>query len=371
MFRPLRSIHAALVQYYTISNLLLTELMGNIFDDILPAARRLINKVSTLELLMEFSILATGHSQSITITSQPQPQTDCYGNHVEFSVSITGSIGTVLYQWQQKPPGGSFSGITGANNALLNIDNIGVNKQNVNGTEYRVLITDTDGTITSDPALLSINSITDLTPAIVNSTICYGSSITYKVFTEGNVIDNGYQWAWNNGSGWTFLSDGEAYSGTTTSQLTISGATTAQNGSYRVSVRFHTLNQPGGDTTCIETSSTRVRNLIVRAPLSPPVISASQQICYGNIPSGLTATKASGGSGPDYSYKWQSSYDGLDFNDVPDADKLSYSPAAMTSTMYYRILATDTGSPNCGIVYSIPVMISVSLLPNTSSIYHR
>jgi hypothetical protein len=345
--------------------------MGKIVDSILQEAWRLAVRVITLEMLMLSVLWTAGNAQSLTITSQPLPQTDCYGNHVEFSVSVTGYTGTVLYQWQQKPPGGNFSGIIGANNALLNIDNIGVNKQNVNGTEYRVLITDDCGTITSDPALLSINSITDLTPAVVNSIICDGGKMIYKVFTEGNIIENGYQWAWNNGSGWSFLSDEGAYSGTTTSQVSIFDATIAQNGSYRVSVRFKTLNQPRGDSTCIETSSTRIRNLIVRAPLSPPIISGNQQICYGNVPLTLTATKASGGSGPDYSYRWQSSYDGLNYADISGANNLSYSPAALTSTTYFRILSTDAGLPDCGTAYSVPVIISVSQLPNTSSIYHR
>jgi len=345
--------------------------MGNMVDSILPAFRRLDGRVIILEMLMISGLLTTGHSQSITITSQPLPQTDCYGNHVEFSIGITGSIGTVLYQWQQKPPSGNFSDIIDANNALLNVDNIGVNKQNVNGTEYRVVVIDDCGPITSDQALLSVNSITDLTPGVVNSIICDGGSMTYKVFTEGYVIDNGYQWAWNNGSGWTFLSDEGVYSGTTTSQLSISDATTAQNGSYRVSVRFNTLNQPRGDSTCIETSSTRVRNLLVRAPLSPPIISASQQICYGNVPCILTATKSTGGSGPDYSYRWQISYDGLNYTDISGANNLSYSPAALTASTYFRILSDDSGSPDCGTVYSVPVLISVSPLPNTSSIFHR
>jgi hypothetical protein len=269
----------------------LTELRGNIVNSLFHAVRCLRRKVTTKKLFQRVGLFALGVAAicwqtiitlpikgtiaagQLTITSQPLPQTDCYGNHVEFSVAVTGSVGTVYYQWQQRPPGGNFSDISGATSALLPIDNIGVNGHNVNGTEYRVLITDEFGTISSDQALLSINSITSLTPVVVNSTICNGGSITYKVFTEGNVTSNGYQWSWNNGSGWTFLSDGGAYSGTTSSQLTISNATTAQNGSYRVSVTFPTLNQPPGDPTCIETSFTRERNLVVREPLLPPVVS--------------------------------------------------------------------------------------------------
>ena len=313
----------------------------------------------------------TKPASPLLIISQPQPQTDCYGNHVEFLVVITGSEGIVYYQWQERPPGGDFSDISGATAALLSIDNIGVNSQNVNGTEYRVIITDDNGTITSDPALLSINSITSLTPVVVNSTICNGGSITYSVFTEGNVSDNGYRWAWNNGSGWTFISDGEAYSGTTTSRLTISNATPAQNGSYRVSVTFSTLNQPTADPTCIETSFTRERNIEVREPLLPPEVSRSQQICYGNVPSTLTAIAASGGSGPNYTYLWQSSTDGSFWIDIPGANLLSYSPHALTSNTFYRITATDGGIPFCGTVYSGSVLITVSPLPTTSSIYHN
>jgi hypothetical protein len=313
----------------------------------------------------------TEPASPLTIISQPLPQTDCYGNHVEFSVEISGSVGTVFYQWQERPPGGNFSDIGGATGGLLSVDNIGVNGKNVNGTEYRVLITDDNGTLNSDPALLNINSITSLTPAVANSTICSGGSITYKVFTEGEVINNGYQWSWSTGSGWTYLSDGGAYSGTNTSLLTISNATTAQNGSYRVSVTFSTLNQPPGNPTCIETSFTRERNLVVKEPLLPPVVSSSQQICNGNVPSTITATSASGGSGPGYTYQWQSSTDGVVWIDIPGANILSFSPHALTATSYYRIAATDGGTPHCGPVYSDSVLITVNPLPTTSFIYHR
>ena len=367
----------------------MTEVTGNIVDSVLEAVRNMRMRINIRKFLtvVGFWVLgsaavwgqttfylpnaSTEHASSLTIISQPLPQTDCYGNHVEFSIEISGSVGTVFYQWQERPPDGNFSDIGGATDDLFSVDNIGVNGKNVNGTEYRVLITDDNGTLSSDPALLIINSITSLTPAVVNSTICNGGSITYKVFTEGNIINNGYQWSWNNGSGWTFLSDGGAYSGTTTSQLTISNATTAQNGSYRVSVTFSTLNQPPGNPTCIETSFTRERNLVVKEPLLPPVVSSSQQICNGNVPSTLTATSASGGSGPSYTYQWQSSTDGVVWTDITGANILSYSPHALTTTSYYRIAATDGGTPHCGSVYSGSVMITVNPLPTTSFIYHR
>lgn len=306
---------------------------------------------------------------TLTITDQPLPQTDCYGNHVEFSTEINGAEGPVTYQWQQKPPGGVFSDISGATAAILPVDNIGVNGENTDGTEYRVIISDTCITLTSDVAILHINAITSLTPVVVNSTICSGGTISYRVATQGMV--EGFQWAWNSGSGWNYISDGGAYSGTSTSQLTISGATPAQTGSYRVSVTFSTLNQPPGDPTCIETSFTRNRNLLVRATLLPPVISSGQHICFGGVPSSLSATPAVGGSGPSYTYQWQRSTDGNSWSPIAGATSLNYLPPSAAITTYYRIVATDSGTPSCGSVNSVPATITVDPLPVTSSIYHR
>jgi hypothetical protein len=313
----------------------------------------------------------TQPAQPPSITVQPLPQTDCYGNHVEFSVGVSGTVGTVIYQWQQKPPGLDFSDITGANGLILGIDNIGLNKQNVDSTEYRVLVTDDCGTITSDPALLRVNSITDIIPAVVNSTLCDGNSIFYEVFSHGNVILNGYEWSFNNGTGWNPLTDGIKYSGTGTSKLSVSAATAAQSGSYHVTVTFSTLNQPSGITTCVETSWSRERNLVVRDLFVSPVISASQQICKGIIPAALTALPASGGSGPGYNYQWQISPDGITWTNINGETTLSYAPSAMTSTSLFRIKATDGGLPYCGISYSLPVVITVNPLPVTSAIYHQ
>jgi hypothetical protein len=216
---------------------------------------------------------------------------------------------------------------------------------------------------------LHINAITSLTPAVVNSTICSGGTISYRVAAQGDIA--GFQWAWNNGSGWGYLSDGVSYSGTSASQLTISNATPAQSGSYRVSVTFTTLNQPPSDPTCIETSFTRNRNLLVRPPLLPPVISSGQQICYGATPLPLTATPAAGGTGPSYSYQWQRSTDSNSWLPIAGATALSFAPPAAIATTYYRIAATDSGTPSCGEVNSASVAITVIPLPVTSPIYHR
>jgi hypothetical protein len=109
----------------------------------------------------------------------------------------------------------------------------------------------------------------------------------------------------------------------------------------------------------------------VRELFLPPEVSNSQQICNGNIPSTLTATPASGGSGPSFTYQWQKSANGFTWTDIPGANVLSYSPSALTATTYYRIVAVDGGTPPCGSVYSASVLITVNPIPTTSYIYHQ
>ena len=313
------------------------------------------------------TIIISQPAQPHTITSQPLDQSDCYGNTVEFSVEVTGTAGEISYQWQSRPPGGIFAGISGENSSTLTIHDIGVNGLNIDGTEYRVLITDDCGTITSDPALLSINAVTGLSGS-VNLTICSGEGTTYSVSTHGSVV--GYQWAFNDGTSWRTISEGGTFSGTTSNQLTISDATIAETGSYRVSVTFNTLNQPPEFPTCVVTTHTRNRNLTVLPAISPPVISADQAICYNSVPNVLSATQASGGSGSVYSYQWQISTDGASWTDIGGAQTLSLMPPALTATTLYRIAATDEGPLRCGTVFGYPVTITVNPLPQTSAIHH-
>ncbi|WP_172594388.1 HYR domain-containing protein [Mariniphaga sediminis] len=200
---------------------------------------------------------------ALIITSHPLDQTDCKENQVEFSVSVDNAVGTVNYQWQRKRPAdGDFGNVAGGNSATLTVTNIGVGGEDVHGSLYRVIVTDNCQAITSNAATLNVNEIIDLTPNQTSINICNGGSVTYEVFTQGDVV--GYEWKKSVTVGvWTTITDGGAYSGATTSALTISNATANESASYRVFVTFNTLNQPAGYPTCIESSDTRVRELVV------------------------------------------------------------------------------------------------------------
>lgn len=301
-------------------------------------------------------------------SAQPADQTDCYGNTVGFSGVVNGSSGQVDYQWQSRPPGGEFSNITGETSSDLVIHDIGVSGQNIHGTEYRVIVSDNCTSIVSEPALLEINAVTGLTGS-VNLTICNGNGTSYEVSSRGDVT--GYQWSFDNGTGWQPVSDGTEYSGTTSQCLTISDASPAQGGAYRVTVAFSTLNQPEGYPECVITTHTRNRNLQVLAPLVPPVVSSDQAICFDGIPAPLSATEASGGSGSVYYYQWQMSFDNSSWTDIYGANSLACSPSLQGTTTWYRVAVTDEGPFMCGTAYSLPVAVVVNPLPLTSPIYHN
>src|SRR6185369_13940135 len=113
------------------------------------------------------------------------------------------------------------------------------------------------------------------TPSVTNVVVCQGTNVTYTVTTEGE-IPVSYQWRKNAVN----LSNGGAYSGVTTSTLTITNATPAESGSYSVTVVFP-ITVPNNNgvsvTTCSETS-TLVRDLTVNA--SPTCsISPTVDVC--------------------------------------------------------------------------------------------
>ena len=108
-----------------------------------------------------------------------------------------------------------------------------------------------------------------------------------------------------------------------------------------------------------------VVTITVNTPLNAPLVTSDQTICYNDIPAILTATPATGGSGP-YSYQWQSNSSGTWSN--VGINSLTYQPPALTLTTQYRIIATDIGTPSCGNQISNSVTVLVQSLPDPGSI---
>ncbi|WP_394698151.1 HYR domain-containing protein [uncultured Draconibacterium sp.] len=234
---------------------------------------------------------------AMNIAAQPTDITNCFASTVQFGVNINGGAGTITYEWQRMRPSESvFTTISAGPNVLnqdtdsLQVLNIG-NADSPNGTQYRVVISDNCTVLTSDVVTLLVNEITDVTPDIEDTEICEGQNYSLQVVTSGGAPVS-YQWQIDSAGTWENLSNSTIVSGVDTDQLTITGASTAFTGQYRVVVSF-----PSSGAGCDLSSESFVRNLTVH-PL--PVVDSNSDIvvCNGGIVSAINFT------GTGTSYDW-------------------------------------------------------------------
>ncbi|GAB1451512.1 hypothetical protein MASR2M47_15680 [Draconibacterium sp.] len=182
------------------------------------------------------SILAVTVDANLAIIIDPLSQTDCYYNTVVFQVTISGGGGTITYTWQRNT-GSGWTNIVGDPdvtypnvNSML-VKDIG-SATNPGGTQYRVLVTDAAGTLTSNPATLTVNRVLTMTPANIPTTICEGGSATFSGTTDGQTPIS-YQW--KKYPGGINVVDGGSISGATTTMITFTNAIPSDAGEYRLS----------------------------------------------------------------------------------------------------------------------------------------
>ncbi len=157
------------------------------------------------------------------ITKQPASVTVSTGSKASFSVAATGS-GTLTYRWQWSPDGKSWANttLTGYNTPTLTI----TASSTVNGRYYRCVVTDADGSNTSEAAKLTVTSVV-ITGQPGNQTVAAGSKAAFTVKATGSGTLT-YRWQWSpDGTTWANTS----LTGYNTATLTIT-ASSAVNGRY-------------------------------------------------------------------------------------------------------------------------------------------
>ncbi|HKR06219.1 MAG TPA: immunoglobulin domain-containing protein [Bacteroidia bacterium] len=115
-----------------------------------------------------------------TISSQPSSQTICNGNPVTFTV--TGS-GASAYQWKK---GGVD--ISGATSTSYNIAAVAGS----DAATYTVVLTNACGSVTSNNAVLTVNTPPSISVHPVSQAKCAGNSVTFTVTAAGTSPT--YQW---------------------------------------------------------------------------------------------------------------------------------------------------------------------------------
>jgi hypothetical protein len=89
-----------------------------------------------------------------TISAQPQSTNVALDNKAEFSVTANG-VGSLYYQWQRNTGNGLWLNL--GRSATLQTETA---KDEMNGWQYRCVVTDTTGSTVSEAATLSLSSIT-------------------------------------------------------------------------------------------------------------------------------------------------------------------------------------------------------------------
>ena len=152
------------------------------------------------------------------ITTQPVGRTATVGDNVSFSVVATG-FPDPSYQWKK-----NGADVTGATAPTLSLTNV----QLGDAGSYTVFVSNSAGSVTSDPASLTVNP--PLTPPAittqpVSQTVTAGANVTFTVVATGNPAP-AYQWKKN----------GNPIAGATSDTFSINNVQLSDAGIYSVEV---------------------------------------------------------------------------------------------------------------------------------------
>ena len=242
-------------------------------------------------------------TQAPTITTNPTSQTVTAGQTATFTAAASGSP-TPTVQWQVSTDGGaSFSDLSGATNTTLSFTATAAQ----NGNEYQAVFSNSVGTATTSAATLTVTAA-QVAPSITaqptSQTVTVGQTATFTAAASGNPTPT-VQWQVSTDGGSTF-SD---ITGATSTTLTLSNTTTAQNGDEYQAVF----------TNSVGTATTTAATLTVTTAQVAP--SVTTQPTSQTVTAGQTATFTAAASGnPTPTVQWQVSTDGgSTFSDIPGA----------------------------------------------------
>ena len=219
----------------------------------------------------------------------------------------------------------------------------------------------------------SSSSVTDQTPSFVgptinittqpqSATVCEGNNNTFTVVATVNTgVAAVYQWQVDDGSGFTDITNGGVYSGTTTASLILTAVTAAMDGyQFRCVV----------NGKCATTVNSNVATLTVGNSVSITQQPNDATVCEPGITSFTVA-----GSGSGLTYKWQLSTDGG--NNYSDISNGGIYSGATTATLnitgvtallnnnYYRAIIS---SSTCAVpVSSNAAILTVNTVPSITS----
>jgi hypothetical protein len=180
-----------------------------------------------------------------------------------------------------------------------------------------------------------------------DQTVCYGSAsqaLSFTVQPSGGTIPYSYRWERSNDAG----SHWYAISGATGSRNVYSPPVLGRTAWFRCRV---------ADANTVELGVTNTVQITVLPDLTPGIIAGSQTMMYGEIPVPFYEYESASGGDAMYTYRWQISDNGQQWEDLNGETGVEYAPQAMYGTRWFRRWVSD-GS--CGSVAGNSVMIGIN-----------
>ena len=332
-----------------------TKLIGWYVDDIAFKDQAVVEMQSNLFTISNVKvatsdtvtvILPAAACTTASISTQPANVSICSGSSTTLSVAAAGS--SLTYQWQISTNGGaSFSNISGATSSTFTISNA---TSSLNNNQYRVVVSnDCPSTVTSDAAVLLVNTPASISNQPANQSICSGESATFVVTAAGSA--NTYQWQVSTNNGTTFTD----ISGATGTSLSLTNVDASFNNN-----QYHVVISSCSPNSVISSNVTLTVNSAALITNQP----TNQSACEGS-----NAVFAATITGNSISYQWQISTDGgATFTDITGATGASLTIANITAVMNnnrYRVKANSSSCP--GVVTSTAATLTVSDNPVISA----
>jgi HYDIN/CFA65/VesB-like, Ig-like domain/Cep192 domain 4/Immunoglobulin domain/Immunoglobulin I-set domain len=273
------------------------------------------------------SLSGTG-ATALAITTQPANQTVTAGQSANFSVVASGT-GTLSYQWKKN--GTDISGAIASfytTPATTNADN---------GAKFTVVVTDTNGNLTSNAATLTVTAgpvAPSITSQPANQTVTAGQTATFSVTATGTAPLT-YQWKKNNA----------AISGATSASYTTPATAASDNGAqFTVTV-----------TNSVSNVTSNAAKLTVNVPPSITTQPANQTVLAGQT---ATFSVSATGAGT-LSYQWKKN--GAAISGANSASYTTPATAASDNGAKFTVTVTDTAGSTASNAATLTVNVPPSI----------
>ncbi|GEP42064.1 carboxypeptidase regulatory-like domain-containing protein [Brevifollis gellanilyticus] len=279
-------------------------------------------------------------SKSPKFTTHPADQTVNAGLNATFSVVVTGDPAPSI-KWQRSVNSGASwtdlvngPGHNGVTTSVLSVMNLTANQS---GHRYRVVATNTLGSMNSNSATLLVSSVPVIVSHPTSATLFIGDEAVFEVAVAGHPAPQ-YQWqiSTNGGDTWTDLVEGAAYVGVQTASLHVPDLTLNMSSSrFRVVV----TNALGATTSNAATLTVRSAPVITQHPADVTVNSGSAAQ-FSIVASGT----------PEPSYQWQEmGQGGFSWTNLENTGPysgthgttLTVTSSPLLGGMHYRCVATN------------------------------